>query len=88
MIMLYLRRTLTAVQFCEAMCYAGLAGIPSASKYGHRPGGPSGHYQRHLNKVLPEYSGAAELYSLQVLGSSTRALGRAKLDFVAMVPVC
>jgi hypothetical protein len=86
MIMLYLRRTLTAVQFCEAMYYAGLAGISSASRYGHRPGAPSGHYQRHLSKVLPEYSDAAELYSLQVLGSSTRALGRAKLDFAAMVP--
>ena len=86
MIMLYLRRTLTAVQFCEAMCYAGLAGIPSASKYGHRPGAPSGHYQRHLSKVLPEFSDVAELYTLRVPGSSTSALGRAKLDFVAMVP--
>ena len=86
MIMLYLRRTLTAVQFCEAVCYAGLAGVPSASKYGHRPGAPSGHYQRHLIKVLLESSDVAELYTLRVPGSSTSALGRAKLDFVAMVP--
>ena len=86
MIMLYLRRTLTAVQFCEAMCYAGLAGIPSASKYGHKPGAPSGHYQRRLSKVLPEHNDAAELYTVQAPGSSTKALGRAKLGFVAMVP--
>jgi hypothetical protein len=50
---LYLNRTLSAKDFCVGMFWAAKAGIPEATDLGFRPDAPSGHYQRHLNTVLP-----------------------------------
>ena len=52
MVELLLRRTLNAKQFCIVMWYVGECGVDIARQYGLKPGSKSGHYGRHVNKVL------------------------------------
>ena len=51
-----LARDLNARQFCEAMNLAAQAGVAEAAPFGYRLGAPSGHYQRHVAAVFPEYA--------------------------------
>jgi len=54
LLLLYMASTISAKALCEICYFAGLAGIGGGiAKYGMRPGASSGHYQRHLNSVLP-----------------------------------
>ncbi len=67
-------RTLNARQFCEAMYFAGEAGIEQARPYGKAPGAASGHYQRHLDTRIARMD--VELFELKVPGHSKHDLSR------------
>ena len=49
---LFNERTLNARQLCELCWHASAAGVRECAPYKFRPGAPSGHYQRHLDKVI------------------------------------
>ena len=82
--MLYLTRELTAKNFCTIAYLCGKAGIEEAVKYGYRLDAPSGHYQRHLNKVLPYASDTTCLYEFSLPGCHKLEQGRAELNFTAI----
>ena len=85
---LVISREVSAKVFCTAMFWASKAGIPAAAKYGYKPDAPSGHYNRHLRKVLGCYSkeNYAKLYHLLVPSTSTEGLGRDAHSLAALPP--
>eukprot|EP00959_Pyramimonas_sp_CCMP1952_P455426 9471533-Pyramimonas_sp.AAC.1 len=56
---------ITAQQFCVACHYCGVAGVKGAAfdMYACEPGKFSGHYQRHLDSILPS---PGPLYDIRV----------------------
>ncbi len=66
---LYFCRSMSAEQVCIAMYHAGRAGVKEAVQFGFRPSAPSGHYQRHLNAVIPELRDRHKLYSFPIPAS-------------------
>ena len=66
LIQLHLGRDLNAKAFCVIMHYAGLNGIAGCAELGKPLGLPPGHYQRHLENVLPLYRDGALPYEVQV----------------------
>ncbi len=63
---LYLTRDLTAKSFCTIMHWCGKAGIGPAALYGYNPDAPTGHFQRHLNKVMAFAKDKSTLYEFEV----------------------
>ena len=68
------------------MYYAALCGIEACRKFGKRPDLPSGHYQRHLDAVLPMYRDASAEYELDLVVADKHKPGRSKTMFPVLVP--
>jgi hypothetical protein len=83
---LYLIRTLSARDLCIAMHWAGKSGIVEAAPIGFRPDAPTGHYQRHLNAVLPYLKATEQLYKFDIPSYDKNSLGRSKHELFALVP--
>jgi hypothetical protein len=83
---LLLSRSITAKAFCVLTYYAGQCGVPGFKRFGKRPGLPSGHYQRHLNKTLAVFRDAAPEYDILVPCSNRKQPGRDKTWMPALVP--
>jgi hypothetical protein len=79
----YHMRTLNARQFCEAMHFAGEAGIEQAKPYGKAPGAASGHYQRHLDQRIGRMD--FEPYEIKVPGHGKHDLSRTTNTVLANV---
>ena len=63
---------------------AGRAGIAEAIKYGVPEDQPSGHYQRHLSKVLKSvYARREKIYMWKLPGMSGQTTGRVLHNFHA-----
>ena len=79
-------RVLNARQFCEAMWFAGRAGIPEAVPWGMNPGAASGHYQRKLNAATGDAHDRADLYMLSVPGHAKHDLSRTRHSVPTLPP--
>ena len=84
---LYMTSVLSAQTLC-VLCYwaskAGLQGL--VSEYAKAPGGPSGHYQRHLNHKMGFDVLRGSLYTLSAPGLRSTDVSRTPLNFTMRVP--
>jgi hypothetical protein len=83
---LFLSRDISAKGFCTIMYWAHLAGIEKCGRFGFRPGAPSGHYNRHLNSVMPSLRQKDRLYEVTVPSYNKLAMGRSSHDLLAIPP--
>ena len=88
MVSLYISKVLNARQFCSLMHKAGKVGMAAALLYGLDPArAASGHFNRHLRRVMPRLARKREmLYPLLMPGSARKATGRVEHQVQAFVP--
>ena len=80
------QRTLNANQFCIIMHWAFESGVGEAEQYAKAPGAPSGHYQRHLDRIDGFSSSYNEFYTIQVPSRKSTDLQRSVHAMQAFVP--
>ena len=82
---LYMSSVISARIFCVICYWLGKAGLPFG-QYGLRPDASSGHYKRHLDKVLgvPDFS--KDLYEVPVAGHRKHDLSRTQHNICALPP--
>jgi len=81
---LYYSRVLSAKQMCTLMFWASKAGVEEAAPLAFRPNAPSGHFQRHLNKVLEPLLDKSVLYRMPVPSYSADKLARSVHDLCVL----
>ena len=80
-------RSITAGAFCQLCYWASKAGIEGlAGSCGQRPGLPSGHYQRHLDKALGFRRERANLYKLEAPSLRRHDRGRSTQELLVVNP--
>ena len=85
MLGLYFNSTISAEKLCTTCYYAGLGGMPeSVSRLGFRPGAPSGHYQRYLDRVLEFSKHRTKIYQLEVCGQRKSDISRTSYSLPIM----
>ena len=78
---------LSAHSFCTLCYWAHKANMPGrVEAYAKRPGAPSGHYQRHLNKTLGFDERRSTNYKLGVVGHRRHDLDRCRFDMPVQLP--
>ena len=88
MLDLYWSRSITAGAFCQLCYWASKAGIEGlAGSCGQRPGLPSGHYQRHLDKTLGFRRERANLYKLEAPSLRRHDRGRSTQELLVVNPL-
>ncbi len=79
--------TLSAVQLCVLCHLASAAGLKGlVARIAKPAGAPSGHYQRHLNKVLGFDKKAEDHYELLIPGRDIHSMARTTHRFPALLP--
>jgi len=86
LILLLLTRCLNAREFCTVMFWASKCGIAAAGKYGYSPGAPSGHFQRHCDKVVEPLRRRSHLYEFEAPGANPTKLGRGRIAATIVPP--
>ena len=82
---MYMTSVIPARTFCVLCYWLGLAGLP-LGRYGMRPNCNSGHYKRHLDKVLGVPAFEKDLYQVPVVANRKHDLSRTVLPISAMPP--
>lgn len=78
---MYLSGSMSAHHFCVACFWAGKAGMPgNVQQFGLRPGSSSGHYQRHLDRVLGFRNLRKKLYQVHTVGHRKHDHSRSKFS--------
>ena len=83
--LLLLLRTLTAKDYCILMYLAGKMGIAAARKHGLKPGSPSGHFNRKVEKVLGFYTDT-DMYVVSMPGRTSKAVTRTVTSCPTFIP--
>ena len=86
LLLLYTSSQISAQHFAVLCYYAHWGGLSHVGEFAHPPGKPSGHYQRHLGKVLGFDEIKARFYSLDVVGAKPGQANRSVLSIPARPP--
>lgn len=84
---LYMTSSISAQTFCVLCWFAAKSGMPGlVHQYGKKPGGATGHYQRHLNSSFDFKEINSRLYTVKAPGQTKDNVGRSSVDLPVLVP--
>jgi hypothetical protein len=82
---LYMGSIISARVFCVLCYWLAKAGLPFG-QYGLRPHASSGHYKRHLDKVLGVHDFSKDLYEVPIAGHRKHDLSRTRHNICSLPP--
>ena len=83
---LYYERVLSAAQLCTLLHFAAESGVAEAKELSYNPSAPTGHFQRHLTRVLEPLRQTHLLYELDVPSYAMDDLARSKHTLTVIPP--